>query len=268
MGRIGEKFVLNQIINDFLREEVLNGDNSADVNIQDQKTRAFDLPFHQTLGTTTLAVDLAAEDYSFTASPGHSISAGEDIALYDVVAEQGFAGTVLVVTDDVIDIDVPASCSCAAASTIVSRSTIDMNVNGAVTRQTFNITNPFETPEHITRIMFMMQLDSAPTLPKFGDLTALTRGLVFRAVNSEVVNYFNVKSNAELALTMYDLNFYTVAGVGQDGLAGRYTFAGPEKHGVVIELRQGESLEMIVQDDLTDLASFKILAQGHESGGE
>lgn len=259
MGRIGEEFV---------RNEVLNNDNSLDVNIQDQTTRALDLPFHQTLGTTTLASDVSQDEYVITASNGHGISVGESIAIYDVAAEQGFGGPkALVVDGDTITLDSPATADLAAATSIVSRGTNEMAVNGAVTRQTFEITNPFITPEHITRILFMMELDSAPTLAKFGDLSALARGLVFRATNGEYVNYFNVKKNADFALLMYDLTFFTAAGFGQDGLAGRYSFGGPEKHGVVIQLDQGQSLEMIVQDDLTDLASFQCIAVGHEVSG-
>jgi len=263
------KLLTEDILNDVIRDIILNGDNYLDVLLQDATTRAFDLPFHQNLGNTTLAADVARDDWEFTASDGHGIQVGEQIAMYDVAAEAGFgASTALVVDGDNITIDSPATANLAAATTIVARSNIEMAVDGSGARQTFAITNPFDTPEDITRIMFMMQLGGAPSLAKFGDQDALARGLVFRSTNSEYANYFNVKKNADFALIMYDLTFYTAAGFGQDGLAGRYSFAGTDKHGVVLRLGQGESLEMIVQDDLTDLQSFRIIAQGHETSGE
>lgn len=259
MGRIGEEFV---------RSEVLNDTNSLDVNIQDQVTRAFDLPFHQTLGTTTLAADMTDDAYSFIASSGHGIQAAESIAIYDVAAQEGFSAGVLTVVDDLITIDSPAVAAMAAATSIVARSTREMNVNGAITRQVFEVLNPFPIAEDVTRIMFMMITTGAPTLAKFGDLTALTRGIVFRTNNGNDVNYFNAKSNGDLALLMHDVTFYSAAGVGQDGLCARYSFAGPEKHGVALRLEQGDALELIVQDDLTSLTSFKAIAVGHETSGE
>lgn len=259
MGKITEAFV---------RDEVLNGDNSLDVNIQDLTTRAFDIPFHQTLGVTSLAVAIAENDYAFTAVNGHGIQAAEALALYDIAEGYGFSTSALTVVGDVITIDAPAVGAFGTATTIVSRSTDDMNVNGAVTRQVFEVANPFPIAEDITRIIFMMILDSPAEFNKFGDLAALTKGVVFRIVNDQKAIYFNAKSNADLALLMHDLTFYEAAKQGQDGLCGRYTFAGQEKHGVALRLHQGDRLEMIVQDDLRSLASFKCNACGHLTSGE
>jgi len=271
LAKITEFFfesILRELWAELVAGVVVQDDNSIDVNIQDQSSRAFGLDFHQTIGTTTLGANLGEDAYTFTAATGHGIQVGEKVALYDTLAQKGFNAGVLAVDTDEISIDTPSNIEFGATSTIVARSTIDMNVDGSGTRQTFLITNPFATPEHITRIMFLITTTGAPTLPKFGDLTALTRGLVLRVNNGQKVNHFNVKTNADMALMKYDLNFFTVAGQGQNGLAGRYTFSGQEKHGVVIQLNQGDSLEMIIQDDLTDLLSFRCLAQGHETVGE
>ncbi len=271
LSKITEYFfeqILRTLWGEFMADAVLKSDNSIDVNIQDQTTRVLDIPFHQNIGTTTLGANLAADAYTFEAAASHGIQVGEQVAMYDTVQEIGFESGVLTVDGNDIGIDQPTNSEYSQLNTIVARSTIELAVNGSSTRQTFEIANPFETAEDITRIMFLMLTSGVPTLPKFGDLDALTRGVVMRVVNGERVNYWNVKSNADLAHMMYDLKFYTVAGQGQNGLAGRFTFAGPEKHGVAVRLNQGDTLEVIIQDDLTSLSSFRIMAQGHETSGE
>jgi len=91
----------------------------------------------------------------------------------------------------------------------------------------------------------------------------LTRGLVLRVSNGVNVNYFNVKTNGDLVNIMYDVKFYEAAKQGVYGLGGRLTYAGSEKHGVTIRLTQGDTMDMIVQDDLTTLLDFKAVATFH-----
>lgn len=50
---------------------------------------------------------------------------------------------------------------------------------------------------------------------------------------------------------------------GVYGFLTRFNFSGQENLGVVIRLEENEALELVVQDDLTDLVDFKIMVQGH-----
>ncbi len=253
----------------FIQEVVLNGTNSLDVNVQDQHTRSFDRHFRKTLGAATLAVAIEPNDYSFTAAGGHGIVVGEHVTLYDSMTDIEFTAEVLTVVVNAIGLDAPASTDFAVATTTITRSTIELDVDGSVTRQTFAVTNLAVAPIDITRILLVIICDSAPTLATFGDLAALTRGVVVRVDNGEDYIVFNVKTNADLISMMIpDVTFFNAAGHGQDGLAGRLTFGGQDKHGVVIRLEQGDSLELIVQDNLTALNSFRFVAAGHVTSGE
>ncbi len=53
------------------------------------------------------------------------------------------------------------------------------------------------------------------------------------------------------------------APAGVYGLRGRLTYAGQNEHGVTLELEPGESIELVIQDDLTALVSFEVMVQGH-----
>jgi hypothetical protein len=109
-----------------------------------------------------------------------------------------------------------------------------------------------------------MTTTAVPAFDEFGDQTALTRGCTLRIVNGDVINLWNVKSNAEMANLMYDFTVYdSDLPINVNGLAGRLSYAGPEKHGVVLRLQGGEFIELIIQDNLSALLSFKVMACGH-----
>ena len=63
---------------------------------------------------------------------------------------------------------------------------------------------------------------------------------------------------------MYDFEIQQATQSQQDGFTGRLTFAGQNKFGAVVRLGAGEDLQVIIQDDLTSLVLFEIIAEGSE----
>ena len=109
-----------------------------------------------------------------------------------------------------------------------------------------------------------MVTDGAPTFLLFGDLAKLINGIVLRRNNGTVDNIFNIKTNGELNNLCYDVSFYRATNPsGVNGIGARMTFGGQSKHGVVIRLDPGESLQLLIRDDLSDLLTFRLVAQGH-----
>jgi hypothetical protein len=236
------------------------------VNIQDQHSRAFDLFFSQNVGSpTTLTADTIIDSYSISVTTGHAFAAGDDFVLRDSVTQRGFTGQVVSVAgDNTVNMDRPITSVLPSATTVVQETTTELNVDGSSTRQTFSIGSPLTAELDITRFLIQMTTTATPDFDEFGDQTALTRGCVMRIVNSSLANLWNVKSNAELANLMYDLTIYDAAlPFAVNGLAGRMTYGGQNKHGVTLRIGGGETLEFVVQDDLSDLLSFKIIACGH-----
>ena len=113
--------------------------------------------------------------------------------------------------------------------------------------------------------MVSMVCASLVDLSTFGDLTALTEGIVLRKVDGDYRNIWNVKTNNDFSNLAFDLKIYekTNPAQGIDGLSCRYSFAGQEKHGVALRLEPGEKLEIINPENLTGLTSFRVIAQGH-----
>jgi len=118
----------------------------------------------------------------------------------------------------------------------------------------------------INRIMITMLTDSPPTLADFGDIEdGLDNGLVLRRVNGTTNNVWNVKKNGDFGNLAYDLQLFSAINPqqGQNGLLCRYTLNGRDKHGVAIRLEPGDELQLIIQDNLTSLDQFRVIAEGH-----
>ena len=103
-----------------------------------------------------------------------------------------------------------------------------------------------------------------PDDSKFANITGgLTNGLVFRRVDGDTRNVFNVKTNGDIANICYDLAYADQGKNGLNGVRARISFAGQDKHGVALRLAPGDALQFLVQDDLTSIDIFRIVAQGH-----
>jgi len=99
---------------------------------------------------------------------------------------------------------------------------------------------------------------------KFGDIAGgLTNGVLLRQNNGEINNIWNVKTNGEFGLLAYDTAYTDKAPAGSEGFRFRNTYAGQSKHGVTLRLQPGETLEILIQDDLSGLEVFNVMAQGH-----
>jgi len=146
-----------------------------------------------------------------------------------------------------------------------------MNVAGSITSPViYRISNDFGnvhngTAIDITRLIFHITDNVAMDDSNFGGMSALTNGILVRKAfaNGTYWNLFNVKTNGEFGELAYDKTYDDKAPAGVYGMTVRLTYGGQSKHGVAIRLEPGERLEALVQDDLTDLSSFIINAEGH-----
>lgn len=119
---------------------------------------------------------------------------------------------------------------------------------------------------HIERIILSMTHVSAAADSNFGDISALTNGVVIRAyINGQFGTFTNWKNNRDIRLDMYDMEYTDKAGPSLFGTHGRGSF---NRIGVTVRLdgNKGDYLEALVQDDLTGLSSFLINGQGHRGG--
>jgi hypothetical protein len=249
-------------------------DGSIDINVQDQTTRPLDLYFYQQQGVSTVTTALTVRDsYTIEVASVAAFILGDTIGVFagnTAGNTQGtfYFGEVLGIAGNIITVDSPLD-TVFQIGTIAISLTKEMNVDGSITPQIFSIQagGPTGTIDvDITRVLPKMITTNPPEFSMFGDIIGgLVRGLVIRRVNGVQQNIVNWKTNGEISNFMYDLTFFDQSKPqGVNGIIGRQTFAGQSKHGVAIRLEPGDRLEIIIQDDLTSLLSFRMVAEGHE----
>lgn len=235
------------------------------VNVHDQTTRAFDFFFGRLDNTTTLAAQADPGDLTLTLTSTTGFTDGKSAAVFAEVDDFYIGKQLGAPAGSVISLDTPVDIVLPNGSAVAAVTT-NMAVDGSVTPQIFQIgpTGPGSTAvTDVTRIMGHMLDSTSMDDGKFGGISALPKGVVFRKNDGVISNYWNVKTNADLQLLCYDFKYSEKAPGGQFGCNWRNTYAGQHNHGVVLELLPGEYLEIIIQDDLTGLDEFTMMAQGH-----
>lgn len=116
----------------------------------------------------------------------------------------------------------------------------------------------------ITRLLFDMTHNQGGDLGKFGGIPALLNGVFIRVRNNgQYRTLTNWKTNADIKIDMFDVDFDARSGgQGDFSTSGRITLA---EMGAIAKLRgaDNDQIEIYIQDDISDLVSFRLKAQGH-----
>jgi|14BtaG_2_1085337.scaffolds.fasta_scaffold00580_8 hypothetical protein len=236
-------------------------------SVYGKTSRSIDFFFGRLDDATTLSAQADAEDMTLTLADTTGFVDGTVIGVFSATDPDVFyLGTQIgAPAGSVVTLDTPVDQALPSGSAVAGVTT-NMAVDGSSTTQVFQI-GPVAAAStqvvNILRIMGTMLDSTAMDDGKFGGISALTNGCVLRHNNDVIQNIWNVKTNADLALLCYDLRYADKAPGGQFGLNFRNTYGGQNTHGVVIALQPGDTLELLVQDDLTGLDQFKMMAQGH-----
>ena len=248
----------------------------VDVKLSDQTSPPVEFFFIKSLGQTTLATETAFDDQTLDLTDATGFVDGTYIAVFGPAEDRFFfAVQVGAAVGSVVTLDRPLDFAFSAGSNVLN-ATRNLAVDGSVTTQIFAVQgtgNPASSLQiDITRIILTMEGPSSPPptgavafdTSTFGNIAGgLTNGIVLREVNGRSTNIFNAKTNGDLSTICYDVRIDSAARVGVDGLSMRLTFAGQDKHGVAFRLRTGDSLQILVQDDLTLLDNLHVVAEGH-----
>jgi hypothetical protein len=246
--------------------------NNLDVMLGDQSTKPLDALFAKSLTTFSLT-QVTSESlvstlyYTFHATSTHNITTTSEILLLDTEADRSFYAEVTAVTTNTITVDRPIDHS-FPLTTLGRRVTTEMAVSGTTEPQIYSL-RAGVVPVDVTRFLMTITDNASMDDGKFGGLAKLTNGLILRIVNSYQKTIFCFKTNGEIKQFCYD-GAYTDATLGPGGsesFAARITFAGQDKHGVVLRIKDDDVIQWVVQDDLSDLVSMKISAQGHDTEG-
>ena len=248
--------------------EKKTGKQTIDVVIQDSTAPLMIVQASKLVIETTTTSATAIDDYIINVTSATSFVVGQYLTIYNVAADRVFFSNILSINALAITLDTPLDFIFPIGS-FVSVGNTNMNVDGSVTPQIFGVRNPtgadIPLSFDITRLMFKCLTSGSVDLSEFGDIVGgLLRGIVIRRIDGDTRNIFNAKTNGDLKNIMYDFDIQVATNQQQDGFTGRLTFGGQNKMGAVIRIGADEDLKIVIQDDLTSLSSFIIMAEGSQ----
>ena len=241
---------------------------ALDVNVQDQTTEVIDLYMCKELATTTTDDAVSVGDNVIPVTSTVGAVAGDCINIsysgrtYQAVILSVSAG-VSVTINAPMDFDAPSGVDVCYGEWDMATSSAGTVANPEI----WKVGPPAGVKWDIVRVTFGINDATAMDDGKFGGAASLTNGIVLQVVDGYTKNIFVVNNNGGFRERSYDVTYVdaTLGPSGEYGFGCRRTFGGQNKNGVVIRLDgdNGDKLQILVQDDLTDVTKFACVAQGH-----
>lgn len=231
----------------------------ATVELQDMTNPPLDLRMVRETGEITLAVAGVLGAGTITLVALHGVVNGDVICLK--YGDHFYQGFVTNVATNVISLSAPLDYAYPLDS-IGHKATDQLAVDGS-TPVTFSLKPSSTSAWHITGLLFSLVDNVAMDDSLFGGITALTKGVLIRKKDGNYLNLFNIRSNADFQITCQSTAY---ADKPPSGLYGFRAYKGFQvQQGIVIEIdgSTADELQVIIQDNLSALSSFKIGVIGH-----
>jgi hypothetical protein len=219
--------------------------------------------FSLALDTVASTIDTINYQMEFTGVV--SVFVGNEIILLDVAQDVSMTATIVSIVGNTVTVDRPINYVFAAATTIGRVITSEMAVVGSLASPQIYTVRAGTKPVYLCRMLLTMVHATAADDSLFGNLPALTNGLILRIFDGIKENIFNFKTNGEIKQFCYDVTYSDKAGAGLFGTSARMTINGPSHHATALRFSGANAAaQWIVQDDLTGLNSLKCSTQGSE----
>lgn len=229
---------------------------------------------------TTFAVEASRGDYIITVDDSTGFTEGEYLLIRcpnsDNVVKcfENSEVRIVAIDGDDITIDTPLSSDYDIGTEVIG---IDVNMSetaGSLAEPVLYRLKPYDTGDmfsiwSIYKVTLNITDNQEADDSKFGGISALTNGCVIRVLDGEtgeLRNIANIKNNRDFRLFFSNLSYSDKAGGGNYGVNGTWNFINSEFR-VRLDGRIGDEIELLVQDDITDLVDFRIRLQGNIFGG-
>ena len=272
------KSLVNVWINDNNGNNLILEDWAIPITIQDQHTEIIDIKLNRKIDDIVLQANYNIDDRVIRVETTWTTpTTAQTICLKDIDWQSFYQGGILgatLVTWNIYDITLDSPLDFAYTTEDgCSLSSTNMAVDWSTTPIIFKISPFWLSPEvkwDINRVMFWMAWtwvtvsDPQPDDWDFWIQWALTKWILLRARDWIVKNIFNVKTNWELRQRCgWDLTYVPASKNWLYAVHWRRTFNWQEKNWVTIRMTamEWDELEVIIQDDLTDMTTFEVIAQ-------
>jgi hypothetical protein len=215
----------------------------------------------------TLTAAASLGDVTVAVTSGGFYSANDVLEIRENGTKESLFHTVTSINGNSLILDMPLdhtyTTSAVAETVIVNIASVAGTLASPVTF----VTKPFSGATwHITRMNVAIEDDKAGSDDKFGGESARTYGIVIRENKSngtEFTSLTNWKSNGDMIKdTGIDLEYHQKGAGGNHGVRARWTLKRADAISKLVGAN-GDQLEFLIQDDMTDLISTRINIQGH-----
>lgn len=258
------------------------GNTALKIFDQDQTTETLDLDFLQELKTgLTLAVDSVADSRDITLTAGHGMvtgvfpvgDVGTILEIGSTASGRFIQSKVLAVNGDVISLNQLVGDVFPAGDPVNTGNRNLALADGSTTPIVFRVEPSPVQRGDVTRIVLVIIGPTAMDFASFGSDAPLPIGLLFRhrRPDGSFKNMRTIDVNLEMSLWGFDRDkFEPRTGNTDHAIAFRVTFAGKDKHGVVVRLDGSpaflEQFECVVLDNLPAGTNtvIRVIAEGSE----
>lgn len=227
--------------------------------------------FYQNLGAYTLSLPINAQDSSMTLTSVTGIVAGSRLHLTDSSNLNHDHDLLLVISvvGNVVSVNRPIDKAYAVATTSVTRVNIDINTSGTVAApQVYTLLPSPGEVWHLTSMDFSMTDATAMDDSTFGGLVQLTNGVVVRqhdVMNNSYETFSHWRYNSAFNVDGFITNYASKAPSGVYGYSGSLDFN--QRYESIVRLANTATevvqMEVLVQDNLTGLSTFRMKVHGH-----
>jgi len=235
-------------------------DQSLDVNIQDQYTQTVTLYLHVQEAETTLSSAASVDDTTITVTDATGIVTGQVITIlegsyfYQSLVTNVATNTLTLASPLDFDFTTSASVCCG-----------DWNLNkdGSSTSIMAEICPPSNLKFDIYAINVHVTDQTEMDSSKFGGISELTNGILFRVVDGTTKNLALIVNNSGFQEHGFDLQFDDKAPAGYYGLHAFKSYI--IKNGVSLRIdgSTNDTIQLWIRDDLTDLNLVSCTVMGH-----
>ena len=200
----------------------------------------------QSATTTTFSSAATAGDTQIVVASATGFAVGDFIQMYGATDIEPVHRRITAITGTTFTLDGPLDNSYAIGESVYIEIINMAQIGTLASPQSFKVKPMIGEVWHLTRILIEMTHTSA------GDNTYAT--------------FTNWKTNGDIVTDMYDVTYAARSGGGGAyGTNARGTF---KNAGAIVYLdgTAGDYLEILIQDDISSLTSFRIKAQGHVEG--
>jgi len=147
---------------------------------------------------------------------------------------------------------------------LTNGATTDLSIDGSVTPQVFKLAPPSNQIWRVAKWMMSLKDEKGFDVETFGSNGNLTHGLQPRikigGVTNDILD-FNIRNNGDISRIACDMKLHTF-GNTDDILVAEWNFASVGQH-IRLDGSQGDELQVVVNDNLTNVNSIHIQAQGY-----